>query len=323
MAVVRPIYYNAGNIQEMSDSQIDDLKTFCRYRYSISPAIQLTVTSANNGNLGTINDTRLQAGSFSTSATAFPSEATTAEPSVVTIGYSRINQTISTLYPTLTADSGNRYPAYIDENNNIRAMSAQDMKDTLIHPAFDSLFSTDLTLTQAGTYFVTQHATPQTGSNRSIVVSNTSIFEDTRANTGAYSAGSIPETLDQPQTVEGYYLQKNEYETDPVSSMTLPLKIDGNNNLQEYPTVDLNSMIDNFMGYTAVNSPDGYTLRYSIGTTGGAGTYTKGSGIADTRLNGSGNYQTRFVNADDYRAQEFPNGTATTVATYYLRIIKA
>ena len=29
--------------------------------------------------------------------------------------------------------------------------------------------------------------------------------------------------------------------------MTLPLKIDGNNNLQEYPTVDLNSMIDNFM----------------------------------------------------------------------------
>ena len=49
--------------------------------------------------------------------------------------------------------------------------------------AFDSLFSTDLTLNQSGTYFVTQHATPQTGSNRSIVVSNTSIFEDTRANT--------------------------------------------------------------------------------------------------------------------------------------------
>jgi hypothetical protein len=24
--------------------------------------------------------------------------------------------------------------------------------------------------------------------------------------------------------------------------------------------------------------------------------------MADTRLNGSGNYQTRFVNADDYRA---------------------
>ncbi len=323
MAVVRPIYYNAGNVQQMSDSQIDDLKTFCIYKYAISGAITLTVSSSNTGNIGTINDTRLQAGNFSTSATAYPSEATTAEPSVVTVGYNRINQNISTSYSTLTADNGNRYPAYIDENNNVRAMSITDMKDTLIHPAFDSLFSTSTTLAQAGTYFITAHATPQTGTNRSIVVSNTAIFEDTRANPAAYSAGSIPEALDQPQTVEGYYLQKNEYETEPVTSMTLPLKIDGNSNLQEYPRADLGTMLDNFMGYTAINSTDGYTLRYTAGTTGGGGTYTKGSGIADTRLNGSGNYQQRFVNADDYRAQEFPNGTATTVATYYLRIVKA
>jgi len=45
--------------------------------------------------------------------------------------------------------------------------------------------------------------------------------------------------------------------------------------------------------------------------------------MGDTRLNGSGNYQTRFVNTDDYRAQEFPNGTATTINTYYLRINKS
>ena len=41
--------------------------------------------------------------------------------------------------------------------------------------------------------------------------------------------------------------------------------------------------------------------------------------MVDTRMNGS-NYQTRFVNANDYRAQEFPGGSATTVATYNLRI---
>ena len=75
------------------------------------------------------------------------------------------------------------------------------------------------------------------------------------------------------------------------------------------------------MVYTALASTDGYTLRYSLGTS--TADYTKGSGIADTRLNGSGNYQTRFVNTNDYRAQEFPNGTPTTVATYYLRLIKA
>jgi hypothetical protein len=27
------------------------------------------------------------------------------------------------------------------------------------------------------------------------------------------------------------------------------------------------------------------------------------------------------VNNDDYRAQEFPNGTATTINTYYLRLV--
>lgn len=45
-----------------------------------------------------------------------------------------------------------------------------------------------------------------------------------------------------------------------------------------------------------------------------------GSGIANTILNGSGNYQTRFVNTDDYRTQEFPNGSATTAATHRLRM---
>ena len=45
---------------------------------------------------------------------------------------------------------------------------------------------------------------------------------------------------------------------------------------------------------------------------------SRGSGIADTRLDGSGNYQTRFVNTDDYRAQEFPNGTAQTITYLFL-----
>ena len=46
-------------------------------------------------------------------------------------------------------------------------------------------------------------------------------------------------------------------------------------------------------------------------------------GMRFTTVYGSGNYQTRFVNADDYRAQEFPNGTSTTINTYYLRINKS
>ena len=49
---------------------------------------------------------------------------------------------------------------------------------------------------------------------------------------------------------------------------------------------------------------------------------TRGSGMADTILDGSGNYQTRQEN-DDYRAQEFPNGSVTTANTYNLYINKS
>ena len=45
--------------------------------------------------------------------------------------------------------------------------------------------------------------------------------------------------------------------------------------------------------------------------------------MVDTKLNGAGNYQQEYVNAtDDYRSQEFPNGSAVTISTYNLRITK-
>ena len=326
MAVRRPLYINgSNNLQEMSDAMIDDIKTFCIFKFQTSGAVNLTVNSGNTGNLSSITDTRLQAGAQSTSASAFPSEATTAEPSVVSVTYNRITQQVSTVHNTLTADDGVRYPVYYNSSGNIQAMSAQDMKDTFIHPAFDIIFSTDTTTNQAGTYYLSTSTTTGTGSSRSILVSGTPVYIDTRADTSAYSAGSIPETQDQPTNITSYYLHRNEFASNPVSSMQLPAKIDSSNNIQEYnfnttfPTFD--QLIENFMGHTATSSTDGYTLRYDIGTS--TANYSKGSGIADTRLNGSGNYQTRFVNTDDYRAQEFPNGTATTINTYYLRLIKA
>ena len=70
---------------------------------------------------------------------------------------------------------------------------------------------------------------------------------------------------------------------------------------------------------TASESGDGYQIVYSVGTSGGN---TRGTAMVDTKLNGSGNYQTRQV-SDDYRSQEFPNGSPATIATYNLRITKA
>ena len=322
MAVRRPLYNDSGDIRQMTDAMIDDIIQFCIFKHQSGLPVALSVVSSG-GNIGSIDDTRLKAGGTSTSVSAFPNEATTAEPGTVTVSFDRITQTVSSVYNTLTADTGNLYPVYLDGSNNIQAMDAQDMKDTFIHPAFDIIFSTDTTTQQAGTYFLKTSTTLGTGTDRSILVSTTPVFIDTRANAGAYSAGSIPETEDQPITITNYYLHRNDFASNPVPSMTLPLKIDSSNNIQEYPTTgaSFDSMIENFMGHTATSSADGYTLRYALGTS--SANFQKGTAIVDTRLDGSGNYQTRQVDTNDYRAQEFPNGSPTTINNYYLRLIKA
>ena len=314
MAVRTPLYNNAGNIQEMSATQIQQIKDFCTLKYFTGNPVELQV-DVGNGTIGSISDTRLQAGAASTSATAFPSEATTAEPSVDTVTQNNIKQDLATT-PTLTNDTGNLYPVYYDSQNNIQAMNLQDMKDTFIHPVIDTLASTDNTSAQAGTYFISTSSTAADGTKQ--VVSATPVYTDTRADTSLYTAGGIGETLDQPTNITQYYLHKNIRTSE---TLTYPFKIRSDNDLQVYPNSDFDAMIENLMVYTALASTDGYTIRYELGTS--AAATVKGTGIADTRLNGSGNYQTRFVNADDYRAQEFPDGSPTTINTYYLRLIKA
>ena len=59
----------------------------------------------------------------------------------------------------------------------------------------------------------------------------------------------------------------------------------------------------------------GTKISYNINGTGN----NRGSAMVDTRLNSS-TYLTRFVNVNDYRTQEVPSGTATTISTYNLKI---
>ena len=88
-----PLVYNGSQLQQMKTSNLNNMYSLGAYYYSLSPSRTLTV-SGSGGNLpgGSINDTRLKAGAASTSAGSFPSESTTAEPSVVTVNYNRITQ---------------------------------------------------------------------------------------------------------------------------------------------------------------------------------------------------------------------------------------
>ena len=313
MAVRSPLYYNSGNLQEMTSTMVNEVIDQIVYQYSLNPSVVLSVVGTG-GNLDAITDTRLQAGASSSSVSAFPSEATTAEPSVVTVTYDKISETRATITPT--SDTGKTWPVYYTSGGAIQSMNLQDVKDTFLHPAIDLLQTGTTTTQQAGTYHINT-ATSVAGSNE-VSGSNTAVFSNTEANTALYTAGGIGETLDQPQTLTNFYLQQV---TGSDTSYTLPLLLDASNNLQIYPEATFESLMQEWVRYTAASSTDGYSLSYNIGTSGSGN--TRGTGMADTRLNGSGNYQTLFVNADDYRAQEFPNGTSTTINTYYLRINKS
>ena len=311
MAVRAPLKNNSGNLQEMSTTEVNEIVDQIVYQYSLNPSVSLSVVGSS-GTLSSITDTRLQAGAQSTSVSAFPSEATTAEPSTVTVNYQRLNSANASLTPT--ADTGKTWPAYYNSSGQIQAMNLQDVKDTFLHPAIDLLTAGSTTTQQAGTYTIATSTTLSGATN----VSTTPIFSDTRADTTLYTAGGIGETLDQPTTITNYYLHRIDGSN---TSYTAPFFINASNHLQEFDTTTFNSLLQEWIRYTAASSTDGYAISYSLGTSGSGN--TRGSGIVDTKLNGSGNYQQRFVNADDYRAQEFPNGTPTTINTYNLRIIKS
>ena len=311
MAVRTPLYLNSGNLQEMTTTMVDNLIDQIIYQYSLNPSVSLSVVSSG-GNLGTITDTRLQAGTAASSSTGNPSEATTGEPTVVTVNYDKISSSSATVSPT--ADTGKTWPIYRTSAGHVQSMSLQDVKDTFLHPAIDLLTSGSTGTQQAGTYHISTSSS--VAGSTEVSGSNTPIFLDTGADTGAYSSGSIPETLDQPQTLTSYYLQRVNGND---NSFTSPMFIRNDNDLQVYTTTNWNTLTQEWIRYTAASSSDGYAISYNINGTG----TNRGSGIIDQRLNGSGNYQTRFVNANDYRAQEFPNGTLTTINTYFLKINKS
>jgi len=313
MAVRKPLYYTSGNLKEMDTTMVNQIVDQCVYQYSLAPSVALSVVGSS-GTLSAINDTRKSAGAQSTSASSFPGEGTTQEPQTVTVSYDKVTETRTAGSPT--ADTGKTWPVYYNSSGNVQAMNLTDVKDTFLHPAIDLLASGSTGTQQGGTYHVTTN-TSESGSTE-VSGSATAIFVDTRADTGAYSAGSIPETQDQPTTITSYYLHRI---TGSQITYTEPYYLDGSNNLKEYTTAAFDALLAEWIKYTAVSSSDGYSLSYNIGASGSGN--TRGSGMVDTILDGSGNYQTRYVNTDDYRAQEFPNGSVTTAATYYLRIHKS
>ena len=306
MAVRRPLILDSNNnLKEMTDAQRTAVRDRVRYLYGSDPSVTLSRVASSGTLSPTMADTRKTAGAGSSSVSAYPAETTTAEPGSVTVDYDRISQ--STVNTTASVDTNNvAFPIY-QSSGNIYAMTLTDMYDTFIYPAIDTITGA---VGQPGTYRI-HTSTTLTGYT---AVSTDPVFVDTRADTSLYTAAGIPETLDQPTTITNYYLLSANNIAEPSIEQMLYIR-NSDKNLQQYTTAQMDVWLKNSVRHVA-SEVTGSRIRYNINGTGTA----LGSSMVDTRLDGAGNYQQRFVNANDYRAQEFPNGTAETISTWTLRM---
>ena len=312
MTARSPLWYNNGELKEMTAAEIVQWQVAAIYVYASSPSVVLTINTGSAGNLASINDTRLQAGAMSSNANAFVAESSTAEPSIVNVAYDRIHRARTTSGVGQTADTAITFPVWYN-SGTIQAMTLTDFKDTFVSPAIDLLVAASESNNTGGTYTIST-ATSVSGYT---LISGTPVFTDTQANQGAYTAAGIPETLDQPISITNYYLHRRNG-ADSTPSRNLLLAEGGSGGLIEGATATMKNLIGNWIRYDAANT-SGQKILYTMATSGGS---TRGSGIVDTRLNGAGFYQQLQSYGTAYRSQEFPNGSAATIATYNLRIAK-
>jgi len=319
MTVRIPVKYDGTNIVEMTTGERTEWYEYIAYLYAQAPTVTCTVVSGS-GTLtpSGMTDTRMKAGARSTDASAFVAEGTTAEPAVVTgTTYDKITGPTYNTDGSANADLGAvGYPLFIN-SNELQVMSQADFVDTFIYATLDAMIAASETAATNGTYTI---ATAASVTNYTEVSgAGTAVFIDTRADTSAYSAAGIPETLDQPTTVTTFYLQRrNEARSFPSAAL---LFAESDGHIIQGPLAaddsTFHAALDNDIKFYAAEDTGGHKLSYNINGSGN----TRGTAIVDTRLDGDGNYQTLLVNADDYSSQEFPDGSAATISTFTFKIV--
>ena len=315
MTARRPVKLDGNNnIQECTDAEITALVRETIRQYGDSPSVTLAVGS---GNLGNLSDTRTKAGAAGSDATNFDTASELANVATVTVNYNKIIQAIVSVASLESTDDDFSFPLYVDGNDNLRAMSLADVNDTFVAPAVLLMCTTGTGTDQAGTYTITASSSAASGETN---VSTTAVFTDTRANADAYTAGGIPETLDQPTTINNYFLHR--MNSASAATIVRPLVSVTANTLkiQQYPVASLRAFLAHAIKYAVgTGAVSGSTITYSWASTGT--TSTRGTAMLDTKLNGS----TRITNqvGDDYRAQEVPAGSAATISTHRLHIRRA
>ena len=336
MAVIRPLKINepSGDLQEMTSAEVQLIINEVIRLYANNPGIVLSVTSApDDGSgfefkLGTLNDNRLQASEAATASFPFP---TPGSVTYKTVAYSEtlLDMVWRTGFPYKdrggSTYSSLSYPIfYNDGSEYIKAAGWQDMVDTFIKPALESLASQSLVPAIAGgTYFISTN----TSETDATLVSNNPIARDTIADITAFQSGSLPEVVDQIDntfTVD-YYLHRINAPSE--FSYTRPAVMVSDQNFKTIPkTVFQDMMLDLVQYWSVQGASQNIALRYQYGSTAflnGQGMIARGTGIGDTYASGQIIRQDQNApnpNATIYYAQSVPDGTATLQTTNYLGI---
>lgn len=308
MAVRLPLVNLMGDLKEMTTSMVDQIIDRAIYLYSLDPSAFIYPANNGTGNMGSLVDTRKIASTVTSHPSSFQTPGALGDTSV-THNKMLMDQRPGTIYATPinpTADTGKTFPIYYD-NGNIRAMSLQDWKDTFLHPAIDLLVGSNTSNSQAGTY--TLHTSTSLSDHNIITLAP--MYTDTRYN----GTTNVSSTRDRPSTVTNYYLFRRRW-SGSAPGYTSPMYITASNDLQEYTQTNFDSLLSDWIRYTAASSTDGYKINYNINGSG-----TTRATMTDTRLTGE-TTNTLFVNADDYRSQRFPAGSSSVISTYQLKIRK-
>ena len=316
MAVYRPLVIdlNSGqNVKECTSVELDNIHAQIAYLYAQAPVVTLSVV-ASNGNISPVmTDTRYRSGTAKRNTsgnwpavTTFPTESQTGEPELITTTYDKVSQATSDpgAAPTYSIK-----PVRVDGNNGVQEMTEQDVIDTFIDPVVDNIESGTNASSAGGAFFLSTSTTISNCTNLG------TIFTDTRANLSAYTAAQIgtANTYQDHFTSTNYQLFRN----DGVNTTyRRPLCIDGTAGLREMTNAE-------FVAYFGqqikkhIYDESGYTLRYNFDGTG----TTKGTAIVNNVLTGvTGNFTTHKASANDYRAQEFPNGTNQATTIHRLKV---
>ena len=317
MAVRRPLKVQGTDLKEMTSAEVEAIqKEVVRlYGNTVSPAVSLSVNAGGGGNLTAMTDTRIIAGDGIIRADRFATEGELTNVSQVSTTYDRLDQTVNSTTFTTQALWGfpynqTSYPLYYD-SGNLKEMTEADFFDTFIYPAANLLVNNTDT-NGAGTYTIST-STSVAGAT---LVSSDPVFTDTAADVASYTAGGLIETKDQPLTVNSYYLHRINAAAQAPFELPLCYTTSGTN-LRQTPTATLQWLLE--MGINHATTSDiGYRIAYNIN---GAGT-NRGTTMINTAVPFTSTYLTNQVGLDDYRAQEVPSGTTSTVTGYNFRIIQ-